>query len=266
MHVKFMGSDAYFFGSVLTVATFIVDHPALDSFEDRLNRVWSFCKVFWETNPCDTSSRYKNTKIIFFTKRSNWRNTFPKLKGRASEIKHLGPALLYAWEQIMSPGDDKHKSIRLALQMSVKMDRLLDSCHEDIRLPTGVANEFCAAGFVFLNHVSLLATAYNQGGDMLFNLTVKCHMLAHICLRCNLLNPRRAWCFGGERMMLLMRRIIQSCSRGTGMMGINEKLFDKYRQAMHSSRSDLVAFDAEAVVWEYDGDLGFLDSDLDDEF
>ena len=219
MHCKFMGSDAYFYGSVLTIATFIVVHPALDSFQARLDRVWSFCKEYWQTHPCDPSSRFRNMKIGFFTKASRWRNTFPKLKGRASEIKHLGLALAYAWEKIMDGSDPKHQSILLALQMSVKMDKLLDDHHEDIRLPDVVAADLCTAGFVFLDQFTCLANSYNTMGNMLFNLTVKCHMLAHICLRCNQMNPRRAWCFSGERMMLLMRRIVQSCTRGTGFVG-----------------------------------------------
>ena len=85
---------------------------------------------------------------------------------------------------------------------------------------------------------------------MLFNCTVKSHMVAHICLKSNILNPRKTWCFSGERMMLLMRRIVQSCARGTGPVEINWKVIEKYRQAMHLSLSDLLEWNDLAELWE----------------
>ena len=68
---------------------------------------------------------------------------------------------------------------------------------------------------------------------MIFNLTVKTHMLAHVAMKCDQLNPRRAWCFTGERLMLLIRRIVQSCSKGTTLADHNVKFTEKYRHAMH---------------------------------
>ena len=67
--------------------------------------------------------------------------------------------------------------------MSLKMDNILDDHPYSFVLPPAVAVEFTAAGFVFLNAFSSLAATYNAHGDMLFNLTPKAHMLAHICLR-----------------------------------------------------------------------------------
>ena len=64
--------------------------------------------------------------------------------------------------------------------------------------------------------------------------------------------------------MLLMRRIVQSCSRGTGLVGVIEKLMDKYRYAMDSSLLGVVEFDAEAEVWDESDVIDGLD-DLDDD-
>ena len=65
MHCKFMGSDAYLYGSILALATWMVDHPALPSYQDRLGRVWTSVKEYWQSNPCDPSSRFRNMKTVF---------------------------------------------------------------------------------------------------------------------------------------------------------------------------------------------------------
>ena len=61
-----------------------------------------------------------------FTRESCWRNMFPKLKGRAAEVKHFGPALMKAFAAMMDRGNVDHQSIHLALQMSVEIDRIRD--------------------------------------------------------------------------------------------------------------------------------------------
>ena len=164
---------------------------------------------------------------------------FPKLKGRAAEIKHLIPALLHAWSSFHDALDPAHCAIRLALQMSLKMDRILDEHPDTFVLPPNIARDFCGATYVFLNQFTFLANHYNRDGDMIFNLTVKSHMLAHVGLRCSSLNPRRSWCFSGERLMLIIRRIMQSCVRGTNVKDQNQKFMEKYRQALHLTFSGL---------------------------
>ena len=233
MHCKYMGTDGYFLGSVLVISVFMIPHMHAGSYQERLNTIWGYCLEYYRDNPIDASTRFRNMRVGMFTKPSRWRNTMPKLKGRAVEIKHLGPALLYAFQRIHDPTDDYHKSIVLALKMSVKMDKIIDDHPSEFVLPATAARDFKAACFVYLNQFTLLADHYNKDGAMIFNLTVKAHMLAHVGMRCDQLNPRRAWCFTGERLMLLIRRIVQSCSKGTTLADHNVKFTEKYRHAMH---------------------------------
>ena len=109
----------------------------------------------------------------------------------------------------------------------------MDNHPQAFTLPSDAADEFRACGLVFLQPFSNLAKSYNVNGDMLFNLTVKAHLLAHILLRSGDLNPRRAWCFSGERLMLIMRRLAQSCVRGMKANDLGQKLMCKYRHGLN---------------------------------
>ena len=86
---------------------------------------------------------------------------------------------------------------------------------------------------------------------MLFDLTVKSHMMAHIALTAHEINPRRTWRFAGERMMFLVRRLGQSCSRGIKPHGTGRKLMTKYRCGLHLIFEDL----CEWLADDDDGDL-----------
>ena len=167
--------------------------------EERLAVVWGFCMEYYGANPVDATTRYTRLYLSMFSSLRSWRTSFPKLKGKAAQVKHLTPALAYAWSKVREVGNPKHDAVSLALDMSVQMDRVLDDHPGAVVLPNDASDDFIAVSFVFLNQYTRLATLYNTGGDMVFNVTVKSHMVAHIALRAGDLNPRRAWCFSGER-------------------------------------------------------------------
>ena len=268
MHVKYMGVDMYLFGSILVylVFTFTGNLPA-DSYGERLNRVWSHCLDYDRNHAVERKSRFSNMRIGMFTKEASWRTIFPKLKGRAAEVKHFGPALLHACRQMLDPTNGDHASMILSLEMSCKIDDILNNHPDDFMLPPPVATEFQGAVFVYMNHFGALARRFNADGRCLFNVTVKTHFLCHIALRCFALNPRRAWCFSGERFMLVQRRMIASCARGTPTVDINLKAMEKYRHALHLAMTtdefDVVASDLldEAVEEAAAGHDGAMDED-----
>ena len=85
-----------------------------------------------------------------FSVRVGRRQRFPNMKGKAAQVKHLIPALLYAFRKLRSPGNPDHDSIELALQMSLTMDHILNDHPDSFVLPTEVAAEFTACCMVFL--------------------------------------------------------------------------------------------------------------------
>lgn len=69
---------------------------------------------------------------------------------------------------------------------------------------------------------------------MLFDVTPRAHFVAHVAIRAADLNPRRSGCFSGERMILLMRRIAQSCTRAVQETDVCfVYLFSTYRHALN---------------------------------
>ena len=75
-------------------------------------------------------------------------------------------------------------------------------------------------------------------------------------LRSGDLNPRRSWCFSGERMMLVARRLAQSCVRGLHPTNLCYKLMSKYRHGIYhmlSDASDWVS-SVQLEEWLRDGD------------
>ena len=132
----------------------------------------------------------------------------------------------------MRRGDDKHEAILLGLEMSWQMDEILNDHPTAFTLPPGAYEKFKACGLVFLSQFNFLAQSYNTDGDMVFNVTVKCHMLCHIILRSHELNPRRVWCFSGERFMAIIRKLTQSCVRGTSSPDVAYKMMTKYRHGL----------------------------------
>ena len=168
-------------------------------------------------------------------------------------MKDVIPALHSAFGKVMNPGDPKHQAIELALRMSHKMDNIIDRHPSAIALPTEASSDLRGAAFVFLGQLNYLTQAYSDAGVMV--------LLAHIALRSGDSNPRRTWCFAGERMMLHVRRLGQSCARSIQASQIGRKLLSKYRCGLlfllKKQGHDMSEDEINALC---EGDLGDLDS------
>ena len=197
-----------------------------------------------------------------FCRPANWRTGFPKLKGRAAEIKHFIPALSYAWGKIMTSGNNLHEMISIALRANHEMDKILDDHPTHFVLPTDVADNFVTHAMLFLNQYTTLAEEYNKDGAMVFNLTVKAHLVCHIALRCHSLNPRRSWCFSGERMMLLVRKLGQSCVSGTRPWNVGDKILVKYRHALNFVLQEAGRWTSELELEEWHREAELLEADF----
>eukprot|EP00973_Karenia_brevis_P044299 6137511-Karenia_brevis.AAC.1 len=131
----------------------------------------------------------------------------PMLRGKAADIKDMVRALLHVWERYyMDSSNVHHRAIRQGLRASARADDILKEypVPENPRLPQEKQQEFEKALFVYLACQNHLASFYNsdEGGNlMMFNVTIKSHMLAHVALLSRNLNPRAAWCYMGEDLM-----------------------------------------------------------------
>ena len=134
-----------------------------------------------------TASRYNDLKASLYCVDDK---TFPKLKGKAAELRHFGPALLEAFTAFMDEASHQHKAVKLMLVLCQKLENILDECVDCYRMPVVTATEFekCAWGIAQLN--TSLANFCHPQHIILFNHTVKFHYLLHIGLLSRYTNPR----------------------------------------------------------------------------
>jgi hypothetical protein len=115
MHVKHLGTDMYYYGSILWLLIYAI---LSNTPEVNLCTVWGAISGYYSHNRVvDT---FRNMKLSMFTDPAAPRNTYPKLKGRAAEVKRLGPALLHVWERWGNAGDRIHQQVRAGLRHSIR--------------------------------------------------------------------------------------------------------------------------------------------------
>ena len=66
---------------------------------------------------------------------------FPRLKGKASELRHFGKPLLQVWDAHKDPTDTTHQTVSLALAASVRAEEILDENSTSVTLPEEAATE-----------------------------------------------------------------------------------------------------------------------------
>jgi hypothetical protein len=97
MHVKHLGVDKPFFGSILWLLCFEVLN---DGPQSNLDYVFGLIEQYYRDHNYSSRrlSTYKCLKFGMFTNAKYPHASYPVLKGKAAEIHHLGPALLWVWE------------------------------------------------------------------------------------------------------------------------------------------------------------------------
>lgn len=226
MHVKYLGTDMYQYGSVFAI---LVNFVLGNSPEQNLAECWTFLKAFFKEHRTPSPYRYLNRISMFMRTKGR----FPKLRGKAAEVKHLGPAITALWESKMNVHVATHRKIRLMLRANCRMEELLSEHKEDWALPAGAAVEFENTCATMLLLQTQLAEHFLQEGEALFDITSKTHMLQEIALMSKCLNPRLVWAFCGEDMMQKMQQIAQSCTRGNSQGQTTIKTARHYRLGLH---------------------------------
>ena len=178
--------------------------------------------------------RFQNLRLNMFLDPRSPHSTFPRLKGRAAEVRNLGPGLLAAFQQHMDSGSQVDKQIKLALKASVRFEEILTEHKDAVQLPESAVVELQSAVHAFLMCCSALAHKFREEGRPVFNVTVKFHYLAHAALQAKHLNPRLGWCYAGEDYMAKIKRVAASCLRGTPAHLVSGKMAAKYVQGMHA--------------------------------
>ena len=108
MHCKSLGIDKPLLGSTLYV---LVHYILPGSVEENLAVVWRDIESTYDE--LESENRYGHMRQTMFTTKSQ-----PKLKGKAGEIKDLGPVMVKVWEKHMNPNLLIHQKILVVLKGS----------------------------------------------------------------------------------------------------------------------------------------------------
>lgn len=199
--------------------------------------VWEDLLLYWDDN--ETKDVYSNLKMSMYVSVDAPHDTFPQLKGRAAEVRHLVPALAHVWHAAMDParGDldfAAQTQIYQGLLHSATMDDILDQYPEDDVLPREAADEFIAASWGYAQCQNSVASFYNGTlGLMVFDITIKTHYTLHCAMVARFLNPRKSWNYAGEDFMHKVKILMQSCVTGNTVTACIGKFSSKYAYALH---------------------------------
>ena len=158
--------------------------------------------------------------------------SFPKLKSKAAETKHLCNALLYAFQKLMNPDDEQHKLVVVLLKLAVRMESIMEANKDEYVLSPAVAEDWKKSCQAFVLANTKLGHHYHPRHIMLFHFTIKFHYLCHIALLGRRLNPRIAWCYCGEKMMQICKAIVQSSHLGSAPPVVVNKVMLKYARGL----------------------------------
>ena len=160
-------------------------------------------------------------------------NAFPRLKGKAAEVRHFGGGLMYAFETYMDTADPVHRMIHEALSASVTMEEVLDTCRTANHLGPVIGKHMIDAAFTLAQRVTQLRRHFHSipGQPPLFRFTTKMHILLHIALLSPHIHPRHGWCWQGENFMQKAQCLIQSVFNGTPTTAVEPLAMVKYCRA-----------------------------------
>ena len=113
--------------------------------------------------------------------------------------------------------------------MAVRVDKILDDNPDCFKLPASESAAFEKAVFGFVQHTAALGHYYHAQHKVLLNFTVKSHYIGMIS---RWMNPRRAWCYGGEDMMQLVKKYCAGSMAGSDPAAVIVKVVNNYAQGL----------------------------------
>ena len=106
MHCKSLGIDKPLLGSTLWL---LIHYVLPGTVEENLQIVWDQIQKEYEIQ--GTENRYGHMRQSMFTTMSQ-----PKLKGKAAEVKDMGPVMLEVFKHFHNPNLVIHQKIRVVLE------------------------------------------------------------------------------------------------------------------------------------------------------
>lgn len=223
MHCKCLGSDPSFLGSVMRFLThFLLPNDP----ETNLKTIWADIRSeYRRMRKCPRYGRITHNMI------HPPKNKTPNLKGKAATVRAFQPVLIEVFKKHMSPANEQHRDMLVAMQASKRIDDTLAAYKYAARFPPEVSERFRSDCYTFCQCQHALVLHFHPAVP-LFNATIKSHYLAHIGLIGGFINPSLGACWGGEDLMQSVRRLIVSSSNGSSPQVAQLTAMEKYVSAL----------------------------------
>ena len=196
--------------------------------DGNLLDLWTMIEI--STSKSDAKYKFTGLHKSMFHSTAD---SFPYLKGRAAQIRHVGPALLRAFEHYMDADNQVHRWVRLGIKASIQMETILNSCENEWKVPAPLDSKLVASGFAFLACQNALREHFGVH-RRIFHVTIKSHVLMHACMMAKYLHPRRTWCYSGEDFISRIAKIIMKSNRGTPLRFVVDRTMHKYARGLLS--------------------------------
>ena len=178
-----------------------------------------------------TSSQFSHMLLNTFCDPKGPRASYPLLKGKGAEARHLVPFLRTVWHRHVKQDNRYEGHIGLVIDSLHAFYEGLDSKVNGVfpfHPPTAVSQQLMTDVVTCLPDCSLL-TKYALDYDMqLWNLVPKHHYLWHLAHEAGHLNPRMSWCYSNEDFVGKLAVIGMSTRHGQAAAYRSKQLVEKY--------------------------------------
>ena len=175
LHTKYLGVDSNLYGSVLV---YLIDmkNAGQGRAEDRLAAIWAQIQERYRIRK--SSCRFTALHVTMIRA---GKGPFAHLRGKAAEIKGLGPVLLDLCGDGLLQDDVREEKLMIkCLQQSVLIDEILEHNKHLSALPAPQQALLQKTVIVFNRLLGALGAIFHVRGQGLFNFTIKNHCLHHI--------------------------------------------------------------------------------------
>jgi hypothetical protein len=230
MHVVHLGTSQYLLGTVLHILVFerLGKRPLA-----AMEQIWG--EICDEYKRCETSAQYSSLGLSSFTDPKAPLQNYPRLKGRAAEVKGLVPVLAQVWKRHQRTENETDRLVDQLLEQQMLFQELLDEDANAFHLSTESATELCKVTDKLLSLYSKLAHQADGEGALKWTMAPKHHMLWHLSRKASFMHPRRGACYQDEDFMGRVKALVTSCTHALPLHAVATTVLKKYRWAMFFS-------------------------------
>ena len=234
LHIIWLGTASWTGGSVIWMLVFRV---MAGSATTNMEALWA--QITQCYSEFGTSAQYSSLTMSSFCEPKSPSSHYPKLKGKAAEVKSLSAVLRKVWAANMNPESPEHKLVLALLDNQLALQRIIDEHAGELFLASGKADELLTRIKEFLLIYTKLGHYAGERGDLLWNMTPKFHWLYHLGQRARYMSPRRAACWLDEDYVGKCKKVAHACAPGTPLHQIPSNMLEKMRwglDQLHAQR------------------------------